>query len=51
MISDRSQFGILEAKKGGIVYFNDSGKYHIVGIGNIRVIPFTYIKNILSVDN
>ena len=51
MISDESQFIILEAKNGGMVTFRDNGKRKIIGIGNIGITPSTCIENVLLVDS
>ena len=50
MTGDESQFITLDAKNGGMVTFGDNGKGKIIGIGNIGIAPFKYIKNILLVD-
>ena len=50
MISDESQFIILEAKNEGMVTFEDNDKGKIIDIGNIGITLSTCIENILLVD-
>ena len=50
MTSDKEQFITLEMKDGGMVTFGDNGKGKIIGINKIRIIPSTFIENVLRVD-
>ena len=50
MTGDESQFITLDAKDKGMVNFEDNSIEKIIGIGNIGITPFKYIKNILLVD-
>ena len=51
IIEDESQFIILKAKDGEIVTFSENGKWKIIGIGNIRIMPSIFTKNIRLVDS
>ena len=50
MAGDKDQFFTLEMKDGGTVTFGDNGKGKIIGIGKIKITPFTFIENVLLVD-
>ena len=50
MTGDVNQFFILEKKDGGSVTFGDNRKGRIIGIGKIKITPFTFIENVLLVE-
>ena len=50
MTGDKDQFITLEMKEGGMVTFGDNGKGKIIGIGKIKIIPCTFIEDVLLVD-
>ena len=49
MTDNKSQFVTFEPKNR-VVTFRDNGEGCIMGIGNIRITPSTFIQNILLVD-
>ena len=49
-MDDKDQFITLEMKEGGMVTFGDNGKGRIIGIGKIKITPFTFIENVLLVN-
>ena len=50
MTGDKDQFYTLEMKDGGLVTFGDNGKGKIVGIGKVKITPYTSMENMLLVD-
>ena len=49
-MGDINQFFILKSKEEGFVTFEDSKKEKIICVGNIKITPSTFIKNVLLVD-
>ena len=50
MTGDINQFFTLKSKEERFVTFGDNKKEKIIGIGNIKITPSTFIENILLVD-
>ena len=50
MTGDIEQFFTIESKDEGFVTFRDNKKGRIIGIGNIKISPSTFIENVLLVD-
>ena len=50
MMDDKDQLITLEMKQRVMVTFGDNGKGRIIGIGKIKITPFTFIENVLLVD-
>ena len=50
MTGDINQFFIIKKKDEGFVTFGDNKKEKIIGIGNIKITPSTFIENVLLVD-
>ena len=50
MMGDINQFFTLKSKEERFVTFGDNKKGKIIGIGNIKITPSTFIKNVLLVD-
>ena len=50
MMDDINQFFTIKKKDEGFVTFGDNKKEKIIGIGNIKITPSTFIENVLLVD-
>ena len=50
MTGDIEQFFTIKSKDEGFVTFGDNKKGRIIGLGNIKISPSTFIKNILLVE-
>ena len=49
MMGDINQFFTLKSKEERFITFRDNKKEKIIGIGNIKITPSTFIKNVLLV--
>ena len=50
MTGDINQFFTIKSKEEGFVSFGDNKKGKIIGLGNIKISPSTFIENVLLVD-
>ena len=50
MTGDIEQFFTIKTKDEGFVIFGDNKKGRIIGLGNIKISPSTFIENVLLVD-
>ena len=50
MTGDIEQFFTIKSKDEGFVTFGDNKKGRIIGLGNIKISPSTFIENVLLVD-
>ena len=50
MTGDINQFFTIKSKEEGFVTFGDNKKGKIIGLGNIKISPSTFIENVLLVD-